>query len=132
MINTSKKEIIKKLMICEDLIKSRMTVREQIGEWIGMNCGSARTFFNYKKVLLQQKPELQKYAPLRTFVFKNKINQDCYFCTKKGEVIHHINENREDNSSENLMALCRSCHNKIHRFYNGYFLKVKANCTMQK
>ena len=31
-------------------------------------------------------------------------------------VVHHIDSNNRNNSIENLMILCQSCHNKIHRF----------------
>ena len=29
-------------------------------------------------------------------------------------IIHHINWNEEDNSPENLVVLCQSCHRKLH------------------
>ena len=42
----------------------------------------------------------------------------CVICTtpRKNKVldIHHIDENKLNNSMDNLMSLCKSCHGKIH------------------
>lgn len=39
-------------------------------------------------------------------------------CEKCGSTkflcVHHLNENRYDNSLENLQCLCKSCHQKLH------------------
>ena len=41
---------------------------------------------------------------------------ECSSCGKVGKMdIHHINRNPFDNSLENLLVICRSCHNKIHK-----------------
>ena len=41
---------------------------------------------------------------------------ECAICkTKKGLVVHHINENQEDNRPENIQTLCWSCHNSHHK-----------------
>ena len=46
------------------------------------------------------------------FLHKDK----CELCGKTGKLdIHHIDENPNNNSLDNLMCLCRSCHMKIHR-----------------
>lgn len=40
--------------------------------------------------------------------------------------VHHIDENVENNSSENLMTLCRECHDRIHGFEpSKYVYKTK-------
>lgn len=47
---------------------------------------------------------------------QKEIESSCPFC-KNGEVghfeIHHINEDPSDNSIENLLLLCPTCHSKI-------------------
>ena len=40
----------------------------------------------------------------------------CLNCGSDEDVtIHHENGNLEDNSLGNLVALCRKCHNELHR-----------------
>ena len=44
----------------------------------------------------------------------------CQYCKEIFEedsklVIHHRNENREDNLPENLMVVCHPCHQLIHK-----------------
>lgn len=112
-------EISKKLLIVEELIKTKRQVKEQIKVFIKMGCGTRRTFFHYKKILLQQKPELQKFSPIKSFLYSGRITQNCYFCDRQADIIHHINQDRRDNKNENLLALCKGCHNKIHRIYNS-------------
>jgi len=45
-----------------------------------------------------------------------KRDKKCVHCKtyKKNMVIHHIDQNKRNNSSNNLMLVCRSCHTKIH------------------
>jgi hypothetical protein len=38
----------------------------------------------------------------------------CHACYKKASVIHHIDRNRKNNISSNLVALCYHCHAQIH------------------
>lgn len=38
----------------------------------------------------------------------------CFICEKLMQVVHHINGNREDNSTINLLPLCFLCHYRIH------------------
>jgi len=42
-------------------------------------------------------------------------NYSCALCGSKNEVeIHHINVNRTDHRSKNLIALCGFCHRRFH------------------
>ena len=39
----------------------------------------------------------------------------CDICGKVGKMdVHHIDGNRNNNTAENLIVICRSCHMKIH------------------
>jgi 5-methylcytosine-specific restriction endonuclease McrA len=38
----------------------------------------------------------------------------CSHCGKVPADVHHLNEDKRDNSKENLIALCRSCHVAYH------------------
>lgn len=45
--------------------------------------------------------------------------ETCQMCGKKGKMdVHHIDGDYQNNSSDNLMIICRSCHNKIHKTNN--------------
>ena len=40
----------------------------------------------------------------------------CQICGKNGKMdVHHVDWDYQNNTLDNLMIVCRSCHNKIHR-----------------
>lgn len=46
----------------------------------------------------------------------NHYGYECKVCGSDEDIhVHHVNGDREDNSIENLMPLCISCHMKVHR-----------------
>lgn len=53
----------------------------------------------------------------RTTFYRNIIAQGmCAVCKKiKGLCIHHIDENIENNTPDNLLVICRACHSKHHK-----------------
>ncbi len=66
------------------------------------------------------------------FVFE-RDNNECQICKSKNElIIHHIDENWENNISNNLVCLCNNCHLNLHRPKNqkrekGKFIKKKLS-----
>jgi len=41
----------------------------------------------------------------------------CQICNEKKSVeIHHIDKNRENNSKDNLLFICKKCHVRLHYF----------------
>lgn len=41
--------------------------------------------------------------------------EQCKFCdSTQNVVVHHVDGDRDNNALENLIPVCRSCHNKIH------------------
>lgn len=57
----------------------------------------------------------QIYNLSRKIYLSNGGLMVCHECgTTKNIHLHHINENRLDNSPNNLKALCNSCHNILH------------------
>ena len=62
-----------------------------------------------------------KYSDAYRRAYKTLNNIDklvckrCDYCEFEcGIDIHHINKNRNDNSIENLIALCSPCHKALH------------------
>ena len=49
----------------------------------------------------------------------------CYFCNRLDKIdVHHIDKDRSNNNKVNLIALCKSCHVKLHnRIYRIIFNK---------
>jgi hypothetical protein len=49
---------------------------------------------------------------------RERDNHTCQNCNGKSDneklCIHHIDENKSNNSSDNLISLCRECHMTIH------------------
>jgi len=58
-------------------------------------------------------------------------NMNCELCGAKKAVTHHIDGNRENNSFDNLVLLCVTCHIKIHRFQNSIELKKTLEQLVQ-
>jgi hypothetical protein len=59
---------------------------------------------------------------------RKRDNFTCQLCGKKGATsVHHIIPRRVriDNSPENLITLCRSCHNKVERLTDKYLAEGK-------
>jgi 5-methylcytosine-specific restriction endonuclease McrA len=54
----------------------------------------------------------------------------CEICGGKAVDIHHIDQNRENNKIENLIAVCRECHDHAHShktYYRRSFFQHKHN-----
>ena len=74
-----------------------------------------------KKAFIKQGKNNQGYSPAHHTARKiiYTIYNKEYKCEKCGSTknvdVHHIDGDYTNNNSDNLMLLCRSCHNKIHR-----------------
>jgi len=106
---------MKDLHLVKDLSETKKLIQEQEEEFIKLTKKHRATFYRYRK-------KLGLKSKTTKFSYKLKDIGICYFCLRKAENIHHINKNRKDNSKENLLPLCRSCHTKVHRI-----LKVAIN-----
>lgn len=58
--------------------------------------------------------------PYEFYQIREKIlkrdNFTCQKCNSKDDLtIHHVNHNKEDNTEENLLTLCRSCNSKDNK-----------------
>jgi len=89
-----------------DYCKGSLSLKNLAKEFKKLTGKSLSTFKRYKRLILTGK---------RTC--RGKLR--CYFCgTTYDLVLHHINQNRQDNSDKNLLVLCRACHSRIHHIYN--------------
>ena len=58
----------------------------------------------------------KKYKPIWDQVWKRDKNT-CYYCgfqSQKFQEIHHLNDDHEDNSVDNLVTVCPLCHQNHH------------------
>jgi len=61
----------------------------------------------------------------RRVAFENLPNV-CEACGSQEKLrVHHKNKNRQDNRIENLMIVCKSCHNKIHEKWKNLYKRLK-------
>jgi len=73
---------------------------------------------------------------------KNICGNKCFLCDKKEEIerkhstvnrglnIHHIDYNKKNNKTSNLVALCQSCHSKTNGNRELWIIYFKILCTM--
>lgn len=52
-------------------------------------------------------------------------NGKCLICGKNADCVHHINYDKQDSCSLNLVLLCRSCHTKTN--YDRDFWETRIN-----
>lgn len=87
---------------------------ERIKKWSGEN--------NYRYSSTDINDERRKYTKkFKNKIFRNQIlleqNSCCFWCKKepiKSMCLHHLDEDKANDSWDNLIFLCRSCHIKIH------------------
>ena len=61
--------------------------------------------------------------------------EKCFICGKEKDLkkeksniyIHHLNRIHSDHRAENVIPVCDSCHQKLHRWWRGWNLKVMAD-----
>lgn len=57
-------------------------------------------------------PYDQEFNNLFKKQLREGYNYTCQICGKKGNSVHHIDYNKKNNDSSNLIILCNSCHGK--------------------
>ena len=71
--------------------------------------------------------KVYELTPQIKAALKKTVENTCEVCRRKFPSeelqIHHKNHNQGDNRRENLLVLCRRCHEKIHATEGGVFFK---------
>lgn len=74
---------------------------------------SRRTFFSTKYLIANgKKQSYTKYGEI------DPQYRKCFFCRRKSYAVHHIDMDRNNNKTTNLITLCASCHQKLHGIYS--------------
>jgi len=61
---------------------------------------------------------------------RKRDNYTCQLCHKKGNTVHHIDYNKQNCKEDNLITLCRRCHNKTSAnrdYWFAYFTYLMEN-----
>ncbi len=71
---------------------------------------------DYKKELRKKSRDRQNFGGHREE--KIRINPICQICKEKENlVVHHIDQDKKNNSLNNFVTLCRYCHWGLHQFF---------------
>lgn len=95
-------------------------------------CAEFNKFLFDNNRLTGKKKSKRKTVPYKTkALLQKEINSICPFCENVDVdhfQIHHIDENSENNSKDNLLMLCPTCHSKITK--GDITMKQVENCKM--
>lgn len=54
-------------------------------------------------------------------IILNSINHNCSFCDNIAKYVHHIDQSKKNHDLSNLLPLCPSCHQWIHKLLREGF-----------
>ncbi len=60
----------------------------------------------------------------RKYISRFQNVNECYYCKKKATMIHHIDETHENWLPTNLIPICDSCHQRVHRWVKTPFITL--------
>lgn len=128
---------------CKGLTKETSPIVKRISEKMMGHIG----YFRGKRFSLEHRANLsgphsgrwkggisfEPYAPEFNSVLKEQVRQrdnyQCQLChkTERKLPVHHIDYNKRNNNSDNLISLCRSCHSKTNErreFWKQYLKAI--------
>ncbi len=94
MSDSRQKSVFRCLNICHIRFLCRQFLRH-----LGFNINGPTNWLKMRKLALKR---------------DNYTCQTCGLRSRKKMTVHHLNENHEDNRLENLLTLCRPCHDIVH------------------
>lgn len=65
-------------------------------------------------------------------IIRKRDNFKCQLCFSPAVIIHHIDYNKKNSNSNNLITLCRSCHAKTNNnriYWEAYFNETMGSCA---
>ena len=99
---------IKRCQSCANSIISSNRIGEKAPNWLG-----GLSFEPYTKDFNEQLKKL----------IRKRDNYTCVLCHRLGKSVHHIDYNKQNCQSNNLITLCKKCHNKTN-FDRDYWQKI--------
>ena len=88
-----------------------------------INNYSGKNHYRWNDNKIREYTELFYDNNYRKFLLSEQ-NGTCFLCTKnKNLCLHHIDENKQNDKSENLIFLCRGCHMTVHNNIENYNFK---------
>ena len=106
---------------------------EQEKIFCSLNC--ARNKFNNKETNLSHfhKNRFNKFLKNK---IKKRDNYSCVMCNSKNKLeVHHIDYNKKNNEENNLITLCKKCHNITNfdkEFWTQTFIGLNSNSKIVK
>ena len=74
----------------------------------------------YQQELRKRRGYISNYNKIRQSIFE-RDNFKCKMCRREFDlIVHHKDEDRQNNSESNLKTLCGSCHKKGHRAFLNF------------
>lgn len=79
---------------------------------------------------------IENRSPIKVYreIHLSKFGKLCYICKTQSKLIevHHIDNDRNNNDSKNLISLCRSSHKRLHLLAKKYKISPQASLKIIK
>ena len=101
----------------------RHGIKAKPSNWKGVAWNSGKTYKDDARILAKEKHP--RYIDGRTYASdffalkKELLPAECYLCNKEGRMLHHMDGDKNNNSTENIKVLCPSCHTILHNERRG-------------
>jgi len=92
---------------------------QEIGDQLELSKQRAYQIYSGYESMMIKKEQKKEPAPNRREKILHRDNNECQFCFGHEDLeVHHMDRNRKNNESRNLITLCYKCHSMLHRTAN--------------